>query len=379
MRSIDLDRKEAGIQPSSPKEDGKHGGGAAASSPSRSKASEQEFPLHFEHCDNSSHASTHAYASTSPVVRHGSVRSALIWAAFASSFVVEAAVHIALGVGASVFEAEEQCKLLRSTIEPYRCSVFLFCEIICRSCLTIMVTSMLWNVIVVTRCSDVSGSLCRVFEGDGTLLRISSRLFAAVVSTFILCLGVWCALDEDSLAPWAVGLCHVCDMFCHGAVLSALVGIVYDVYMVGRSHHRIVLWNLLCCRDTVEAHGVGNDPVQVQYIPMDFMEFSRAAFIWVLNLLTLAAAIADVCFPDRTAEWVSTATKLEGCICWSGIAWWLTQSMVDGLSERLNRSQKTSPEIGRPSGSSSAARSTSILELASGRMHLTRSVEGESA
>lgn len=334
---------------------------------------------------SSSNSSLASASRAGRCTRRAAVKACLNWAGFLAGILLELYIHLVYGFSKDTFEAEEECELRHGDL-PNRCSVLTLCEIVCRVCLTVVLASMTWEFICAAAHSAVALCLQRTFAGHPHSPHqtcIPTMLF----STFICAVGVWSTFREEDLPLWADVVCHVSDAFCHGIILSALLGICFDAYAAAVDHRlRPFAAGLLMCYDTIEAHGVTGDKEDHEKEDHAFgepawaefghpsvlrhqsrrehrqriLEAVRTVYIWVLFLATLAAAVLDSYFPDLTPEWVSKATKLEGCFCWAGIAWWICQSLADWEYRLLHRS-----------------RHATCLELAWWRVGARRSSVGE--
>lgn len=210
-------------------------------------------------------------------------------------------------------------------------------------------------------------------ESQGSCSGKQTSAFTLLFSIWIALLGIWDAFAEEALPLWASIICHIADIFCHGIILSSLVGIVVDFWVAVRNGHLLHTVSMFfLCFDTIESHGVtgeiekfsvgsiaevtdeedstdlfGHTEIlqhQQRRLPKlgIIPQLVRASFIWLLVLMALWAAVSSSYFPDETPSWVATATRLEGCLCWAGIARWLTESMLKCKYRFINSGPHTS-------------------------------------
>eukprot|EP00445_Apocalathium_hangoei_P069902 CAMPEP_0204139226 /NCGR_PEP_ID=MMETSP0361-20130328/18366_1 /ASSEMBLY_ACC=CAM_ASM_000343 /TAXON_ID=268821 /ORGANISM="Scrippsiella Hangoei, Strain SHTV-5" /LENGTH=357 /DNA_ID=CAMNT_0051093023 /DNA_START=50 /DNA_END=1123 /DNA_ORIENTATION=+ len=307
------------------------------------------------------------------------IRKTLTWLCFVSYLCFEVGLHMKYGLNPDTFESEESCVLTEGDL-PFRCEVLIVFEIMCRSCLTVVFASSLWEF-ATAMVFDALAICCRNFAGG-----MVGDLWAFLVSMAIAVLGIWNALgNEETFPGWAQITCHVLDAFCHAIILSAIVGFAYDFVdrlCSGRDEFCKFVCGLMQCFDTLEAHGVvsvdldaegseeGREVEKIELqatrvrserrrtaawsdqdfeIPMqdvvvvrslgagDVLDQqrkrhegrnsgrARALFIWFVFLVMLVALIMDSYWPDTLPTWVGKWCKLEGSLCWAGIAWWLVK------------------------------------------------------
>lgn len=218
-------------------------------------------------------------------------------------------------------------------------------------------------------------SCCRNFAGG-----MVGDLWAFLVSMAIAVLGIWNALgNEETFPEWAQITCHVLDAFCHAIILSAIVGFAYDFVdrlCSGKDEFCKFVCGLVQCFDTLEAHGVVSvdldaegseerreeDKIERQATRVrseqdvavvrslgsgDVLDQqrkrhegrksgrARALFIWVVFLVMLVALIMDSYYLDSLPTWVAKWCKLEGSLCWAGIAWWLVKLVTSSAAHAL--------------------------------------------
>lgn len=280
------------------------------------------------------------------------VRCLLQWTGLGAGIAMEVCIHLRYGLSNQTFEAEEECELADGDV-PYRCQALTIFEIICRVCLTVALSAMLWEFTGAVSHRQADQCLLRTFFGKHSKKRYI--VFPMMLSISLAIVGSWNVLAEDSLPSGGALVCHLADILCHGIVMSALAGLAWDG---GVAIHAGTcgkfMRNFALCNDTIEAHGVADadadsshseaSHASVADLARSSVDVGRTVLIWIFTLMVFVGMILDSYYPDVLPTWASTALALEGTWCWAGIAWWIGSSLPCCCSEKEDSEKEEEDE-----------------------------------
>lgn len=263
----------------------------------------------------------------------------MCWIGFCVPVVLEVYVHVLRGFSREEILAEED-KL------PKQMSVFLdFSELICRVCLAqVMVATVFFMARAVLH--------NKVRQGWKQLCGTSPRQYlpGLLVSLVTFSVGLWgCLVGDEGLPLWALLYSHVCDIFCHAIVSSALMGLGFDLLVaIYKGKLMDFLKKFVRCDDTIEAHGVyAEEPLgeMHDYSFHDSMvspsrsesrnsfcrllrralQFSLMWASWIFIFISYTLAWFR---PDLAPQWMQAMVDFIGRFCWAGISFWIVSSIA---------------------------------------------------
>lgn len=281
-------------------------------------------------------------------------RAVLCWIGFFVPVSFEIYIHVGHGFGRDAILGEDE-------IMPKELSCFTdFSELICRVCLAQVMVAML--VFFLRALSHrQAGQWWQMALGASP-----RQYMPALISSFITFgVGLWgCIVGDEGLPLWALRYSHICDIFCHAIISSALVGLGFDL-LVAIHEERLVklIKQFVQCDDTIESHGVsglGNEPEFGEINNHSFGTLQNALASVVVNRRTcrraLQIGIMWACWififiaytlawlrPDLAPDWMKVMIDFIGRFCWAGITFWIVTSILSiGVPE--NSSERNEPD-----------------------------------
>ncbi|CAJ1346020.1 unnamed protein product [Effrenium voratum] len=272
-------------------------------------------------------------------------RSLLCWFGFFIPVGFELWVHLLHGFDRQEILGEEDAlpKQLRGFLD--------FAELICRVCLGQVLVFSAWQLArAVFHCKVgvLMGQICEA----SPLVR--QWLPALLLTLFTFGVGVWgCFVGDEGLPLWALRYSHICDMFCHAVVASALMGLGFD--LTSEAHQGRLLDFLVkffLCLDTIEGHGVHSEDAEPEFgdqVAFSFCDQSQhqshARVRWAFNVCRICSMWASFLFmffaytftvyiPESAPPWVDVTVDFIGRFCWAGISWWLMVSILACAASR---------------------------------------------
>ncbi|CAE7384821.1 unnamed protein product, partial [Symbiodinium sp. CCMP2456] len=272
-------------------------------------------------------------ANRTPNAEISCLRRFLCWAGFFVPVCCEVCLHAKQGFNKSEILRED------GLLPPQLDEFLTFAELVCRVCLAQVLMFMVWQF----GRALAHNKVCQLLSSCQH--STPSRLLPALaLALFTFAIGVWgCNVGDEGLPAWALSYSHVCDIFCHGIVASALMGLGFDVVRAAREGWLLNLFKqFVFCQDTVEAHGVSGREGETefgQFLTLSFhstqsaseahaghkslCDILRICFMWTSFLFMLWAYTLSVYFPGLAPEWIGTFVDFVGRFCWAGISFWL--------------------------------------------------------
>jgi len=323
-------------------------------------------------------------ANQTPEAEISCLRRFLCWAGFFVPVCCEICVHAKQGFNRSEILREDG--LLPPQLDEFPT----FAELICRVCLAQVLMLMVWQFGRALAHKKVCQFLSVSFQHSAP----SHLLPALALALFTFVIGVWgCHVGDEGLPAWALSYSHICDIFCHGIVASALMGLGFDIARAAREGWLLnLLKQFVLCQDTVEAHGVSGREGETefgQFLTLSFhstqsaseahagrkslCDILRICFMWASFIFMLWAYTLSAYFPSLAPEWIGTFVDFVGRFCWAGISFWLVSfalSMRD--TSRCRRREGTPGRIGDlPTARPDAEDTAEVGVTAGGRPLLT--------
>lgn len=263
----------------------------------------------------------------------------MCWIGFCVPVVFEVYVHVLRGFSREEILGEEE-KL------PTQMSRFLdFSELICRVCLAqVMMATFFFMARAVIH--------NKVRQGWKQLCGTSPRQYlpALLVSLVTFGVGLWgCLVGDEGLPLWALLYSHICDIFCHAIVSSALMGLGFDL-LVAIYKGKLIdfLKKFVRCDDTIEAHGVyAEEPLGEMHdysFHDSFVSPSRSesgrsclrilrralqfSLMWASWIFIFVSYTLAWCRPDLAPHWMTAMVDFIGRFCWAGISFWIVSSIA---------------------------------------------------
>jgi len=274
----------------------------------------------------------------------------MCWLGFCVPVCFEIYVHILHGFSRQEILGEEDAL-------PPELSGFLdFSELICRVCLAqVMMATFffLLRALIHNKVRQGWKQLCG---------KPRQYVPALLFSLITFAVGLWgCIVGDEDLPLWALRYSHICDMFCHAIVSSALMGFSFD-FAVALYKGKLMdfLKNFVRCDDTIEAHGVATDEpigemhhysfetfISGSQSRSDDVKSCRRRARQTVELLLMWASWIFIFIsytlswerPDLAPAWMTAMVDFIGRFCWAGITFWI----VSSLGARASGSEGTSP------------------------------------
>lgn len=223
----------------------------------------------------------------------------MCWLGFCVPVCFEIYVHILHGFSRQEILGEEDAL-------PPELSGFLdFSELICRVCLAqVMMATFffLLRALIHNKVRQGWKQLCG---------KPRQYVPALLFSLITFAVGLWgCIVGDEDLPLWALRYSHICDMFCHAIVSSALMGFSFD-FAVALYKGKL----------------------------MDFLKNFVRFLMWASWIFIFISYTLSWERPDLAPAWMTAMVDFIGRFCWAGITFWI----VSSLGARASGSEGTSP------------------------------------